>query len=125
MTVYAETDFLLALTKDSDWLKPNAEAALEEYDIRTSMLSYVEFLLIADRFSFDTMRAVANLLELVPVESEQDKQIILKATKYRDGGMTTFDSFHAATANSWEYPLLGSDQAYKEIDVERIPLEPE
>ena len=34
MTVYVETDFLLALAKDSDWLQGSAEDALDESDVR-------------------------------------------------------------------------------------------
>lgn len=33
MTISVETDFLLALAGDSDWLQGQAEDALAEYDI--------------------------------------------------------------------------------------------
>ncbi len=35
MTVYVETDFLLALIKDSDWPKDRAEQAIEERELVT------------------------------------------------------------------------------------------
>ena len=41
MTVYVETDFLLALAKDTDWLQESAEAALDEHEVETSAFSYL------------------------------------------------------------------------------------
>jgi hypothetical protein len=67
--VYVETDFLIALAKDSDWLKENAEDALqdEDTDVSTSILAYAEFLLLTEKYGIDRVRAVSNLLEMVPV----------------------------------------------------------
>lgn len=124
MTAYVETDFLLALAKDSDWLKNQAEDALEEYDVVTSPYAYLELLLIRERTEFDYVKLVSNMLELVPVRSESEYQTVLKAVNYFEDGMTAFDSFHAATADNKGVPILGSDKAYEDVDAERIPLEP-
>ena len=61
MTVYVETDFLLALAKDTDRLQESAEAALDEHEVETSAFSY---------------------LELVPVRDEKEKQVVLKSVNY-------------------------------------------
>ncbi|WP_135852740.1 PIN domain-containing protein [Halorussus salinus] len=124
MTVYVETDFLLALAKDSDWLQSSAEEALDRYEPETSAFTYLELLLARERHEFDYVALVSNLLELVPVESEREKQVVLKATKYYDDGMTPFDAFHAATAETRDRGVLSSEQDYEEVDVERVPLEP-
>ena len=79
MTVYVETDFLLALVKDSDWLQGSAEEAFDEYEVETSLFSYLELLLARERYEFDYVPLVANLLELVPVQDEEEKQVVLKA----------------------------------------------
>jgi hypothetical protein len=34
------------------------------------------------------------------VRDEEDKQVVLKAVNYYDEGMTPFDAFHAATAET-------------------------
>ncbi|ELY67319.1 PIN domain-containing protein [Natrinema versiforme] len=124
MTVYVETDFLLALAKDSDWLQQSAEEALEEYDVETSAFSYLELLLARERYEFEYIPLVANLLELVPVRDEEERQIVLKAVNYYDEGMTAFDAFHAATAETRTLNVLSSEKEYEDIEVERVPLEP-
>ncbi|WP_339106423.1 PIN domain-containing protein [Haloterrigena salinisoli] len=124
MTVYVETDFLLALAKDSDWLQQSAEEALDEYDVETSSFSYLELLLARERYEFDYVPLVANLLELVPVRDEEERQIVLKAVNYYDEGMTAFDAFHAATAETRTLNVLSSEKDYEDIEVERVPLEP-
>ena len=124
MTAYVETDYLLALVKDSDWLKNRAEEALKEQDLVTSSYSYLEVLLISERHEFDYTKLFSNMLDVVPVETDEERQIVLKAVKYFEEGMTAFDSFHAATAETRGHPILSSDKAYDDVDPERIPLEP-
>ncbi len=123
MTVYVETDFLLALAKDSDWLQQSAEEALDEYDVETSAFSYLELLLARERYEFEFVPLVANLLELVPVRDEEERQTVLKAVNYYDEGMTAFDAFHAATAETRTLNVLSSEKDYEDIEVERVPLE--
>ncbi|WP_336326047.1 PIN domain-containing protein [Halovenus sp. HT40] len=124
MTVYVETDFLLALAKDTDWLQGPAEDALVEYDVETSPFSYLELLLARERYEFDYVPLVANLLELVSVRNEEEKQVVLKAVNYYDEGMTPFDAFHVATAETRGMAVLSSEKDYEEIEVQRVPLEP-
>ena len=124
MTVYVETDFLLALAKDTDWLQESAEAALDEYEVKTSAFSYLELVLARERYEFDYVPLVANLLELVPVRDEEEKQVVLKAVNYYEEGMTPFDAFHAATAETRRLDVLSSEKDYENIEVSRVPLEP-
>ncbi len=125
MTVYVETDFLLALIKDSDWLQDRAENALDEHEVVTSSHAYLELLLIRERHEFEYIKLVSNMLDIVPVETDAERQSVLKAVQYFQDGMTAFDSFHAAAAETRGHSILGSDKAYDEINVERIPLEPD
>ncbi|MFC6769248.1 PIN domain-containing protein [Natrinema soli] len=124
MTMYVETDFLLALAKDTDWLQGSAEDALGEYDVETSPFSYLELLLARERYEFDYVPLVANLLELVPVRNEEEKQVVLKGVNYYDEGIAPFDAFHAATAETRGMDVLSSERDYEDIEVERVPLEP-
>lgn len=123
MTVYVETDFLLALAKDTDWLQGPAEAALDEYEVETSPFSYLELTLARERYEFDSVPLVANLLELVPVRNDEERQIVLKAVDYYDEGMPPFDAFHAATAETRGLDVLSSEQDYDDTELERVPLE--
>ncbi|MFC4540453.1 PIN domain-containing protein [Halosolutus amylolyticus] len=125
MTVFVETDFLIALVKDSDWLKQRAEEVLEEHEVVTSPFSYLELLIIRERHEYDYVRLFANMLDLVPVRTDEERQIVLKAVHYYEEGMTPFDSFHAATAETHGLAIFSSDKAYEEVDPERLPLEPD
>lgn len=125
MTVYVESDFLIALVKDSDWLQAEAENALADHDVETSAFAYLEILLARERYEFDYVPLIANLLELVPVRDDEERQIVLKAANYYADGMTPFDAFHAATAETRERAVLSSEQDYDEISVERLLLEPQ
>jgi predicted nucleic acid-binding protein len=124
MTVYVETDFLLALAKDTDWLQESAETALDEHEVETSTFSYLELVLARERYEFDYVPLVANLLELVPVRDEEEKQVVLKAVNYYEEGMTPFDAFHAATAETRRLDVLSPEKDYENIEVSRVPLEP-
>jgi len=124
MTVFVETDFLLALAKNDDWLQQRAESVLASNDVITSPLAYLELLLVLERHQFDYARLFANLLELVPVGDDTERQIVLKAVTYFEAGLTPFDAFHAATAETRGLPIQSSDGAYEEVDPDRRPLEP-
>lgn len=124
MTVYVETGFLLALTSDSDWLRDGAEWALDEYEVETSASSYLELVLVRERYEFDLVPLVANLIELVPVGDEAEKQVVLKAVSYYEDGMTPFDAFHAATAETRALDVLSSERDYDGIEMDRLSLDP-
>ena len=124
MTVFVETDFLLAIAKDDDWLQERSEDVLDEREVVTSPFAYLELLIVLERHQFDYVRLFANLLDVVPVGSEDEQQIVLKAVAYFEDGMTPFDAFHAATAETRGLPSLSSDKAYDDVDPERRPLEP-
>lgn len=124
MTTYVETDFLIALAKDDDWLQERAEEVLDERKVITSPFSYLELLIVRERHEYDYVRLFANMLDLVPVGSDEEQQIVLKAANYYDDGMTPFDSFHAATAENRGLSILSSDKAYEDVDPERMALEP-
>lgn len=124
MTVFVETDFLLALAKDDDWLQERAEDVLDEREVVTSPIAYLEMLIVLERHQFDYVRLFANLLDIVPVGSETEQQVVLKAVAYFEDGLTPFDAFHAATAETRGFSVLSSDKAYDDVDPERLPLEP-
>jgi predicted nucleic acid-binding protein len=124
--VYVETDFLVALAKESDPLKENAEEALRDEDIEvsTSVLAYAEFLLLAERYDFDRVRAVSNLLDMVPVLPEEGSQAVLKTAKYQEEhGMTTFNALHAGLTETRDVRILSSEGDYDVLEVERVGLE--
>ena len=125
MTVFVETDFLLAIAKDDDWLQNRAEEILNDHEVVTSPFAYLELLIVLENHQFDYVRLFANLLDIVPVGNEEEQQLVLKAVAYFEDGMTPFDSFHAATAETRGLSIVSSDKTYRDVDAERLPLEPE
>lgn len=129
--MYVETDFLIALVKNDDWLQESALRELEERDdIHTSILAYAEVLvLFYDRndseYKIDAPRAIANLLELVPIEPETHEDAVLAAATFLDEyEMTPFDALHAGVIATGEETVLSTEQDYDKIGLDRVPLEP-
>lgn len=80
--MYAETDFLLALIKDEDWLGTRAETVYRDTqgELWTSAFTLVELLLVAYREDLCATRVVANATELVDVRGDSDT--VLTAATY-------------------------------------------
>jgi predicted nucleic acid-binding protein len=130
--VYVETDFLTALVKNEDWLRESALEALEEHDdIHTSILAYAEVLvLFYDReqsaYDIDAPRAIANLLELVPIRPKEHEDAVLAAAAFlEEYQLTPFDALHAGVVATSGEAVLSSEGDYDTVGLDRIPLEPD
>lgn len=128
--MYVETDFLTALVKDEDWLRGSALRALEDRDdIHTSILAYTEVLaLFYDReqseYDIDAPRAIANLLELVPIQpAEHEEAVLAAATFLEEYHMAPFDALHAGMVATGEGTVLSSEKDYDTVGLGRRPLE--
>lgn len=112
--MYAETDFLLALIKDDDWLGENAEAVYREHrdELWTSQFALIELLLVAYREDRDTERVVANAANLVDVRWNVDT-VVTAATYVEDYGFTPFDALHLVEADG--ETIVSSDDTYDEV----------
>ena len=66
--MYAETDFLLALIKDEDWLGDAAETVYRDHrdELWTSQFTLIELLLVAYREDRDTERVVTAVTARKP-----------------------------------------------------------
>ncbi|WP_396613884.1 PIN domain-containing protein (plasmid) [Haloferax sp. S1W] len=129
--MYVETDFLTALVKNEDWLRESALEALDERDdIHTSILAYAEVLvLFYDReqsaYDIDTPRAIANLLELVPITPTEHEDAVLAAAAFlEEYQLTPFDALHAGMIATSGEEVLSSEQDYDTVGLDRTPLEP-
>lgn len=129
--MYVESDFLVALVKESDWLQEAAQAALRDHDeVHTSILSYAELLVLfydrdAAAYELDVPRAVTNLLELVPIHPVEHEDAVLAAAAFlEEHDMTPFDALHAGMVSTGDGRVLSSEQVYDTIGLDRTPLEP-
>jgi hypothetical protein len=119
--MYVETDFLLALIKDDDWLGDAAETIYRKHedDLWTSEFTLAELLLVAYREERDVERVLANAIELVNVRGDVD-EMLAAATYVADHDLTPFDAIHLV--RSRDEPIVSSDDSYDEFS-ERVSLE--
>jgi hypothetical protein len=109
--MYVETDFLLALIKDENWLGTAAEAVYREYreDLWTSQFTLIELLIVAYREDRDTERVVANAATLVEVRGDVET-VVAASTYVEDHGFTPFDALHLVESDG--DTIVSSDDAY-------------
>jgi predicted nucleic acid-binding protein len=110
--MYVETDFLLALVKDEDWLGDAAETVYRAHrdELWTSQFTLVELFLIAYREGRDTERVVTNAAKLVEVRGDVDT-VVAAATYVEDHGLTPFDALHLVESDG--DTIVSSDEAYE------------
>lgn len=112
--MYAETDFLLALIKDEDWLGDAAETVYREHQdsLWTSQFTLIELLLVVYREERDTERVIANAASLVEVQG--DVETVVAASSYvEDHGFTPFDALHLVKSNG--DTVVSSDETYEDF----------
>ncbi|MFO7834180.1 MAG: hypothetical protein R6V31_09035 [Halohasta sp.] len=109
--MYAETDFLLTLIKDDDWLGEAAETVYRTHrdDLWTSQFTLIELLLVAYREDRDTERVVTNAADLVEVRGDVDT-VVTAATYVEDHGFTPSDALHLVESD--RDTIVSNDGAY-------------
>lgn len=112
--MYAETDFLLALIKDEDWLGEAAETVYREHreELWTSQFTLIELLLVAYREQRDTERVVTNAANLIEVRGDVET-VVAAATYVEDHGFTPFDALHLVESDGDR--IVSSDDAYEDV----------
>ena len=122
-SLYVETDFLLALIKENDWLRSRAEAIFETNrdELWTSRDTLVELMMVAYREGWNVERVVADANALLTVTGDTES-VLAAASHVQENDFTPFDALHLV--NSSTSPIVSSDAAYDDFS-ERIPLEPD
>ena len=121
MKMFADTDFLLALVKDTDWLKENAVKILKENKIKTSISVMIEVALICKRLKLNTMNTFAHVFEIINVD-EETYPVCMRAALYIEKyNLNVFDAFHAAFCG--DDKIISSDDVYESVGIERVRLE--
>ena len=110
--MYVETDFLLALIKEDDWLGSSAEAIYDEHraELWTSRFTLIELLLVAYREGLDTERVIANATELVEVRGETET-VVAAASYVEEHEFTPFDALHLVESDG--DTIVSSDNVYE------------
>ncbi len=110
--MYAETDFLLALIKDEDWLDDAAETVYHEHreSLWTSQFTFIELLLVAYREELDTERVIANAADLIEIRGDVDT-VVAAASHVEEHGFTPFDALHLVESDG--DTVVSSDETYE------------
>ncbi|WP_435063509.1 type II toxin-antitoxin system VapC family toxin [Halobaculum sp. EA56] len=118
---YVETDFVLALIKEDDWLSAAAEEYYREHgdELWTSTHTLVELMLVAYREDRNVERVVANATALVEVRGDTDS-VLAAANAVEEDGLTPFDALHLIAADGDR--IVSSDGSYDGV-TERVALE--
>ena|SRR3989344_7997272 len=121
--MFADNDFLLALIKDTDWLKRKASKILEEHrgEIETSISVMIELALVCKRLKMNVLKAFTSIFVLVKVDSETYNACLKAAVYIEKHGLNVFDSFHAAYC--YTDSIISSDKVYDKLGIKRIKLE--
>lgn len=121
--MFADTDFLLAIIKDSDWLKVSALTILKKHKgiIKTSVSVMIEVAHLCKRLRMNTVDIFAHIFELINVD-DKTYAICMQAAVYIDKyNATVFDAFHAAYCS--DDIIISSDRIYDELGMQRLRLE--
>lgn len=123
--MYVEADFFLALLKDGDRLKDNAEKYYRKFknQMWTSFLTLIELMLWAYSHKKDPLPFVecaSKLVKLKKIEISFEK-LLAACYLVEKYNCTTFDSLHAVICG--ENKILSSDRKYDKIGLNRVKLE--
>lgn len=121
--IYADTDFFLALLKETDGLKQSALQLRERYKglLWTSPATLIELLLFAAESSMDPQKLLVDVLALADLRGG-DAEVFLTAAGYMAvDHIGVFESLHAAFCKP-EYPMISSDEVFDRLGMQRIPL---
>lgn len=118
--MYVETDFVLALLKDEDWLGANATQVFETFssELWTSAYTLIELLLVAYREDMHAERVVANTAAMIEVKGNVS-DVIAASTYVAEDGLTPFDALHLVASKG--VIIVSSDPVYDDF-VERLDL---
>lgn len=118
---FADTDFFLALIKDSDWLKEKAGKIYYKYrdNIWVTPFTVVEIMIVCKREGIlikDTLFQISRIAKLESISW----QIFFKSCDYMEEGATIFDSLLMAFCGN--DTIIGSDKVYEKFGFDVIDL---
>lgn len=121
--MFADTDFVLALFKESDWLKSRAAQILEENrgKINTSISVVIEVALMCKKLKLNTLDVFTHMFEIIEVDEETYSASLQASFYIEKYGLNVFDAFHAAFCGN--DIIISSDSAYDKVGLTRIKLE--
>lgn len=119
--MYLDTDCVLAIIKDEDWLKETVQDRIrEEKELLTSMITILECRIVITRDnerskSLCLLEKLAEFgIRMVPYDQEIERKSNDLMVKY--SMLNIFDSLHIATAIVHDQAILSTDHLFPMID---------
>lgn len=122
--IYADSDFLLALMKKSDWLQRSAKTLYRKHKghLWTSEITLTELLLLARRYGIDPERLIVAVLEIAPLKSAVSDVFLLAARYMNEEDAHVFDALHAAYCTKEGCKIISSDKVFDRLGIPRVRL---
>jgi len=119
---YADTDFFLALMKDSDWLKEKARAIYISHkdNIFVSPFTIVEIMIICKREGISLKETLLQISRISKLESFS-WDIFFRSCNFVEKGVTIFDSLIMAMCSENDQ-IISSDNIYQKFGFNVIDL---
>jgi len=119
---YADTDFFLALIKESDWLKEKARQVYQQNkeDIWISPFTIAEIMIICKRESISLKETLIQISRIAKLE-HLSWDMYLKSCDYIEQGATIFDSLLMALCSEKDQ-IISSDTIYEKFGFSVIDL---
>lgn len=117
-----DTDFILALLKPDDWLKPAATRVFAAHagELRGTEAGLVELLWMARRYRLDAVDLIAAAHATAPFP---DRDVALKAAwNCAREGLSPIDAVLAAHAECRGEVIVSSDETFDRAGVKRVRL---
>jgi predicted nucleic acid-binding protein len=119
---YADSDFFLALMKDSDWLKEKAKNIYKEHKgtIWVTPFTIAEIMIVCKRENISIKNTLIQISRIVNLESVS-WDIFLNACNYIEKGATIFDSLLMSFCKE-ENKIISSDNIYEKFGFNVISM---
>lgn len=121
---YADSDFFLALMKDSDWLKDKAKKVYEKHkeNIWVTPFTVSEIMIICKREGIPISETLYQISRISNLEF-MSWEIFFRASKFIEQGSTIFDSLLMAFCGEEENnKIISSDNIYEKFGFKVIDL---
>jgi predicted nucleic acid-binding protein len=120
---YADSDFFLALMKNSDWLKEKAKEIYykNKGNIWVTPFTIAEIMIVCKRENIPIKKTLIQISRIAKLESIP-WEIFLRACNYIEKGATIFDSLLMSFSVD-KCKIISSDNIYKKFGFNTISLQ--
>ncbi len=119
---YADTDFFLALIKNSDWLRKSAVKVyyLNKENIFVSPFTIAEIMMVCKKENIPIKETLIQMSRIAKLEN-LSWDVFLRSCYFIENGATIFDSLLMAVCSEND-KIISSDNVYKKFGFDVIDL---